>query len=211
MRTSQTRCVRFAAPLLLAIALLGGCATQPPTSTRTTVVLMPDEDSTVGAVSILTASGSQRLDKAFSYTSVNGSHAAPSKARALGRDTIDTAYGALLKAQPPKPTTFILQFLLDKTELTEESKAMLPALFGAVRERKPTSITVFGHADATGSKEWNLKLSADRAETAANLLRTNDPSLKDIEVQFFGEAKPLTPSGSRASEPRNRRVEILIF
>ncbi|WP_332751496.1 OmpA family protein [Hydrogenophaga sp.] len=211
MRTSENPRARFAASLLLAVAILGGCATPPPTSTRTTVVLMPDEDSTVGAVSVSTASGSQRLDKAFSYTSVNGSSAAPSKARTISRNTIDTAYGTLLKAQPPKPTTFILQFLLDKTELTEESKAMLPAIFGEVRERKPTSITVFGHTDATGTKEWNLRLSADRAETAAHLLRTNDPSLKDIEVQFFGDAKPLTSSGPGAWEPRNRRVEILIF
>ncbi|WP_332745955.1 OmpA family protein [Hydrogenophaga sp.] len=211
MKTSENPRVRFAAVLLLAIALLGGCATPPPTSTRTTVVLMPDEDSTVGAVSVSTASGSQRLDKAFSYTSVNGSNAAPSKARTISRHTIDTAYGTLLKAQPTKPTTFILQFLLDKTELTEESKAMLPAIFGAVRERKPTRITVFGHTDAIGTKEGNLKLSADRAEAAAHLLRTNDPSLNNIEVQFFGDAQPLTPSGPGASDPRNRRVEILIL
>lgn len=211
MKASQTRCARFTALFLIASAYLGGCATPPPTSTRTTVVLMPDEDSKVGAVSISTASGTQLLDKAFSYTSVNGTRAAPSKARTVGRDTIDMAYGALLKMQSPTPRTFILNFLLDKTELTEESKAALPAMFGAVRERKPTSITIFGHADASGSKDGNLKLSADRAEAAANLLRANDPTLGDIELQFFGDTMPLTQSGPRAPESRNRRVEILIL
>lgn len=209
MRLFQTRCARFAALLLFAAAALGGCATHP--STRTTVVLLPDEDGKVGAVSVSTPSGTQLLHEAFSYSSGNGPHAAPSKARTIGRDTVDAAYGALLRAQPQQPRTFVLNFLLDKTELTEESKAMLPALFGAVRERKPTTITVFGHADAIGSQERNLKLSADRAEAAAQLLRANDPTLNDIEVQFFGDTKPMTPSGARASEPRNRRVEILIF
>lgn len=209
MRVLQTRCARFTALLLFAAATLGGCATHP--STRTTVVLLPDEDGKVGAVTVSTPSGTQVLHEAFSYSSGNGPQAAPSKARKIGRDTVEAAYGALLRAQPQQPRTFILNFLLDKTELTEESKAMLPSLFGVVRERRPTTITVFGHADAIGSQERNLKLSADRAEAAARLLRTNDPTLDEIEVQFFGDTKPLAPSAARASEPRNRRVEILIF
>jgi peptidoglycan-associated lipoprotein len=207
MRSSSPQ-ARFAAVLLLAMAGLVGCAT--PTSTRTTVVLLPDEDGKVGAVSVSTPSGTQLLDEAFSYSTGHGAHAAPSKARRVSRGTIDAAYGALLKAQPQPPKTFVLNFLLDKIDLTEDSKALLPAMFGAVRERKPTTITVFGHADASGSQERNLKLSADRAEAVAQLLRTNDPTLDDIEVQYFGDTKPLTPSGARASEPRNRRVEILV-
>jgi outer membrane protein OmpA-like peptidoglycan-associated protein len=212
MRASSTRCGRFTALLLIASVCLGGCATEPPRKVpRTTVVLMPDEDGKVGAVSVSTASGTQMIDEAFSYTTVDGTNVAPSKARTMSRDAIDMAYGALLKVQPRKPRTFILHFLLDKTVLTEESKAVLPAMFGAVRERKPTRITIFGHADATGSQERNLKLSADRAEAAANLLRTNDPTLDDIELQYFGDTKPLIQSGPRAPEPRNRRVEIMIL
>lgn len=209
MRASPPPRFFFVALVLSVSALVAGCAT--PTSTRTTVVLMPDEDNTVGALSISTASGMQRLDKAFSYASVNGPNAPPSKARTLGRATVNVAYGTLLQAQPPKPRTFILYFNLDLAELTEASKALLPSLFSAVRARKPGSITVFGHADATGSQERNVDLSADRAEATANLLRANDPTLKDIDVQYFGDTQPLTKSGPRVSEPRNRRVEILLF
>lgn len=209
MRDSTRRCARFAALLVLAGAFLAGCAT--PTSTRTTVVLLPDEDSTVGAMTISTASGTQRLDQAFSYASVNGNNAEPSRARTLGRATVDSAYGDLLKVNPLAPRIFVLQFLLDKSELTEESKALVPAMLRVVRARKPARITVFGHADATGSKEGNLALSADRAEAAASLLRSNDPTLKDIEVQFFGDSKPLNTSGARVADPKSRRVEILVF
>ncbi len=200
---------RLAALGLVVLACLGGCATERPV-TRTSVVLMPDEDSKVGAVTMTTASGTQLLDKAFSYTIVDGSQSPPSQARAISRGMVDTVYGALLKEQPPAPITFVLNFVLDKTVLTEESKAVLPAVFAALRERKPTSITVFGHADATGSQEWNMKLSADRAEAVAQMLRANDPSLRNIELLFFGDTRPLTP-GARASDPRNRRVEILML
>ncbi len=209
MRDSTHRFARLAALLVVAGAFLAGCAT--PTSTRTTVVLLPDEDSTVGAMTISTASGTQRLDKAFSYASVNGNNAEPSQARTLGRATVDSAYGDLLKVNPLAPRIFVLHFLLDKSELTEESKALVPAMLRVVRARKPGRITVFGHADATGSKEGNLSLSADRAEAAASLLRSNEPTLKDIDVQFFGDSKPLNPSGARGADAKSRRVEILVF
>ena len=188
---------------------MGGCTTVP--STRTTVVLLPDEDGKVGTVSMLTPSGTQTLDKAYSYTTGNGINAAPSSGRTLSRETVSTAYGELLKMQPAKPITFILTFLLDRTELTNESKASLPALYSAVRERKPSRISIFGHADALGSQERNVRLSADRAAAAASLLKAHDPTLDDIDVQYFGDTMPLTRSASRAAEPKNRRVEIMIF
>ncbi len=202
------RIIRFGLALLVAAAVLGGCATRPQPAVGTTVVLLPDEDGKVGAVSVASSSGTESLGGEYTYTRVDAAAVAPSRASPVDRGALEKDYGLLLKGQPPMPRTFILYFLLDKTELTEESKAMLPTVLAAIRERKPAGITVFGHADATGSPARNLKLSADRAEAAASLLRTNDPSLKDIEVQFFGETKPLTQSGPEA---RNRRVEILIL
>jgi outer membrane protein OmpA-like peptidoglycan-associated protein len=79
------------------------------------------------------------------------------------------------------------------------------------RERKPTEIAVYGHADASGSEERNTKLSAERARVVADLLRKSDPSLDNIQVQFFGDREPLVPSEGRAPEPRNRRAEVVIL
>jgi outer membrane protein OmpA-like peptidoglycan-associated protein len=210
MRMARTRPGQLVVLALVAGALLGGCATQPRPAPRTTVVLMPDEDGKVGAVTVSSTSGTQALNGGFTYTVVDAANATPSAASAVDRDALNREYGALIRLQQPMPKTFTLYFLLDKTELTEESKAMLPTVFAAVRERQPIGVTVFGHADATGSPARNLKLSADRAEAAAGLLRTNDPSLKDIELQFFGETQPLAQTGPGVPEARNRRVEILI-
>lgn len=211
MKTEQSRWTRVASVLLLAVAFLGGCATEPYKVTRTSVVLIPDDDSKVGAVSMSTASGTRLLDQAFSYTVVDGERSAPSEARTISRGMVDSVYGELLKSQPPQPRTFMLHFLLDKTVLTDDSRALLPAVYAAARERRPTRITVFGHADASGSQERNLKLSAERAEAVAALLRANDPTLRDIEVQYFGDTRPLAAPGQRVPEAMNRRVEILIL
>lgn len=209
---SSLKLWRVHAPALLVCAWIAGCATTPPpAAVRTTVVLLADEDGQVGAVSVTTAAGSQTLNQAFSAAVVDGSGAAPSAARDLGRDRVNVVYADLLKAQPSKPKSFTLNFLLDTTVLTDESKALLPAMLETVRRRKPTEIAVFGHADASGPEGRNFKLSAERANVVADLLRKADPTLDKIDVQSFGAQAPLVPSDGRTSEPRNRRAEVLLF
>ena len=178
---------------------------------RTTVVLMPDEDGNVGMVSVSNASGSQQIDKAYSYATVDGVAGKPSDMTAMGQASMTAAYDQLIQAQPPKPKSFVLNFLLDRTVLTEESKAMIPAVLEAIRERKPTEITIFGHADSTGSEKHNIRLSAERARTIANLLRKTDPTLDRIDVQYFGDKAPLVQGPDGRAEPRNRRAEIMVL
>jgi outer membrane protein OmpA-like peptidoglycan-associated protein len=199
--------------------LAGGCATPAPApappipvdTSRTTVVLLPDEDGNVGAVSVTTPDGSQKVDTAYSFTTVDGAHSRPSELQLMGEERVNVAFADVIKAQPPKPKSVILYFVLDSTALTAESKTKLPALFEAVRERKPTEISIFGHTDAIGTQARNVKLSAERAKAVENILRKRDPDLGNIEVQFFGSQEPLVPSAPHAPEPRNRRAEIMIL
>ncbi len=201
-------------PALLAAAMLAataGCATPPPPAApRTTVVLLPDDDGAVGAVTITNAAGTSRLDRAYTAATIDAA-AAPSPAHELGRDQVDSDFGALLKSQPPAPVTFTLHFVLDRTELTEASKSQLPALLAAVRERAPTEITIYGHADSSGSDKRNLELSAARAKVVADWLRGHDPRLDRVELQWFGDKVPLVPSAPGATEPRNRRAEVTVL
>ena len=197
--------------VFVAVAL-AGCATPPPAKiARTTVVLMPDEDGNVGAVTVSTDAGTQRIDQAYNYATVDGVNGRPSDMTAMGQESVTKHYDRLIQAQPPKPKTFVLNFLLDKFVLTEESRAMIPAVLEAIRERKPTEITIFGHTDSMGSEARNLKLSADRANAIATLLRKTDPTLDRIDVQYFGDKAPLVPSDPGKPQPKNRRAEIMVL
>ena len=196
---------------------VGGCAAPPvappaPVDTsRTTVILLPDEDGNVGAVSIATQEGSQQIEKAYSFATVEGGRSRPSETQLMGEERVNLTFGNLLKAQPLKPKTFTLNFVLDKTVLTEESKALLSDVLEAVRERAPTEVSIFGHADAIGTEKRNDVLSAERASVVAEILRKRDPGLGRIQVQSFGAKEPLVPSAPNTPEPRNRRVEIMIL
>jgi peptidoglycan-associated lipoprotein len=197
----------LAAATCCAMFLLAGCA-----SVRgggTTVILLPDEDGHVGAVSVTSVGGTRPLDRAFAQVRVRGAATAPAEPAALGQTAVEKSWDALLRAQPSRPRNFTLNFLLDSTTLTDESKALLPDVLRVARERAPTEVTVFGHADASGTELHNTRLSAERARVVAALLRKADPTMVDIDVQWFGDRHPLVPSESR--EPRNRRVEIQIL
>jgi len=191
--------------LLVAAALAGGCATS-----QTRVTLLPDHDGHVGAVTVSNAKGQQRIGQAFSSVTVDKPSAGPTTPRALDRATFEQDHRALLDAQPTPPRSFVLNFLFDSMELTRESRKMLPEVLQAVRERIPTEITVFGYADASGTAEYNLALSAERARAVARMLQKIDPELK-IDVQYFGDKVPLVPSPPGVPEPRNRRAEIVIL
>lgn len=190
--------------LSLALIVLAGCAP----STR--VVLLPDSDGHVGAVSVANTNGRQTLDQAFAEATVNAAKAAPNTSAPIDRKAFEARYDAVLKAQPTPPRQFTLNFLNDSMELTPASKALLPEVLRSARERAPTEITVFGHADASGNPAYNLALSAKRAEAVARLLRRIDPDLR-IDVQYFGDKVPLVPSRPGKAEPRNRRAEIQIL
>jgi peptidoglycan-associated lipoprotein len=185
---------------MLAVGLVG-CA-----GPRTTVLLLPDADQHVGAVTLSTAKGSRALDRAFH--AIDDREAPPAE---VSPERVQSRHAELLRAEPPAPRSFVLHFQNDKTVLTDASRSLLPEILAAVRERAPTEVTVFGHADATGTEDYNLKLSAARAQAIADWLRRQDPSIGPIGVQYFGQARPAVPSPPGRAEPANRRAEILVL
>ncbi|MEO5732901.1 MAG: OmpA family protein [Rubrivivax sp.] len=208
----------MAATVALALSVtLAGCASPPPPAPKptTTVTLLPDADGVVGVVRLTAGGVTQQLDVAYSSTAVTGSGAAmvsaPSRPATGSIDAVRAEHAALLQAEPSPPRSFTLYFLLDRTVLTEASKAQLPEVLRVARERKPTEITVFGHADSSGTGARNLSLSAERARVVADLLRSHDAELEPTTVQFFGDKSPLVPTAPGAAEPRNRRAEIQIL
>lgn len=74
------------------------------------------------------------------------------------------------------------------------------------------TVQVHGHTDSISGREFNQTLSEERAETVAEIIRTDRPDL-DLEVEGFGMDQPVAPNeknGEDDPEGRalNRRVEI---
>jgi peptidoglycan-associated lipoprotein len=194
----------LAVVLLVIVTLLSGCAG------GSRITLLPDQDGHVGAVTITNAQGQQRIDKAYSSVSVDSASAAPRASASMDQQTFEKAHRVPLDAQPPRSCSFMLNFEFDSVELTPASRKMLPEILRAVRDHMPTEVTVAGYADEAGTPEHNLVLSAQRARSIAALLKKSAQDLP-VDVQYFGDKKPLVPSRRGVREPRNRRAEIFIL
>ena len=74
---------------------------------------------------------------------------------------------------------------------------------------KWTNLTVVGHADKSGSNSYNMRLSQERANNVANMLR---PAVSGttVTVEYKGEEEPRVPTEDGVRELQNRRVEIQV-
>lgn len=196
--------------LQIAILLLtAACATVPKSPSRDVIVLLPDDQGKTGAIVVSSAGVERRLDRPRQAVTVE-SGSPPGRPSVMSREEVQAIAGSALAALPKPPVKFILYFYHDSIDLTKESQAELQKVFQAIRNRAPVDISVVGHTDTLGRREYNYALSLKRAKAVAAILRENgvDPSLLDITSH--GKDNPLVRTGDQVPEPRNRRVEITV-
>jgi len=66
-------------------------------------------------------------------------------------------------------------------------------------------VTIEGHADERGTREYNLALGERRANGARDYLMTYGISGKRISVISYGKEKPVNPASTPLAWSQNRR------
>ena len=74
-----------------------------------------------------------------------------------------------------------------------------------LRKNKNLNVTIEGHADERGTREYNLALGERRANAAKDYLMTYGISGKRISVISYGKEKPVNPKSSPLAWSQNRR------
>ena len=123
---------------------------------------------------------------------------------------VNAQVGPALNALPPPPVQFILYFKHDAADLTDESRERMRKVVRIIRERSPVDVSVVGHTDTLGDKDYNYRLSFKRAQAVAALLASEGVNPSIIDIASHGKDNPLVPTGDQVPEPRNRRVEITV-
>jgi outer membrane protein OmpA-like peptidoglycan-associated protein len=78
----------------------------------------------------------------------------------------------------------------------------------AAKENGIANVKLVGHADRSGSDNYNQALSLRRANTVKSALVREGVSESTIAVDGRGESEPLVPTADGVREPQNRRVNI---
>lgn len=173
-------------------------------------LLLPNEDGTVGKILVQNEGGSQIVDRAHHETHVEAPDKAPSEPRIMPPEEIQKTFGDVLKISVRPPDHFLLYFQEGKSDLTEESKDIVPKIFQAIRDRASHDISIVGHADTKGSAEVNFRISKQRAEIVAEMLKSAGVDPENLEITSHGERNLLVQTPDEVSEPRNRRVEVTV-
>ena len=96
-------------------------------------------------------------------------------------------------------------FATNKSSLTTASRETLRKQASYLRKNKNLNVTIEGHADERGTREYNLALGERRANAARDYLMTYGISGNRIAVISYGKEKPVNPAGTPLAWSQNRR------
>ena len=196
------RCAeRLVAGVAVALAL-AACATQVGT-----VVLLPEKDGRDTAVTVRQDDKTLVLDRP--YAAANLTTAGPQAATSSAAD-VEKRFGAALAAQPARPRAFVVYFVEQTDELTDESRAVLDGVIAEIATVPVPDIVVVGHTDLVGSDQVNDALARKRAQAVRVILVERGIAADNVVAIGRGKREPAVPTADGVAEPRNRRVEILV-
>jgi outer membrane protein OmpA-like peptidoglycan-associated protein len=193
------------------LCLLSGCGAHR--AKRDLIVLLPDSDGKGGVITVTTQGGSQILDKPGYAVEVEDLNKPPITPQPVEEKEIKNIFGPALSMLPDPASRFvliILYFERDTAKFTHESKDLLAEILRTINGRKSNEIYVVGHTDLVGKEAYNAGLSSRRANYVRDLLVSSGIKPDTLFVSFYGKARPLVPTQDEVSEPRNRRVEVIV-
>ncbi|WP_454441463.1 OmpA family protein [Vibrio bathopelagicus] len=103
------------------------------------------------------------------------------------------------------------QFATDSIEVNPKYMGKLAEASNILKENKSLDLIVTGHADATGSEEYNDKLALGRAKQVERYLTIFGLSPQRIKAVSVGETVPLFEGESDGTLLTNRRVSIEVI
>ncbi len=103
----------------------------------------------------------------------------------------------------------VVYFDFDQYTVRSEFQAAMACHAKYLRDRPSARITLEGHTDERGSREYNLGLGERRGNAVSSALQANGGSGGQQTVVSYGEERAVCTESSEDCWARNRRVEII--
>ncbi len=103
----------------------------------------------------------------------------------------------------------LIYFDLDSSEVKSDYRATVSAHARHLADNAQAAVTLEGHADERGSREYNLALGEQRANAVRSLLLADGAASAQIQAVSYGEEKPAASGHDESAWSQNRRVEIV--
>jgi outer membrane protein OmpA-like peptidoglycan-associated protein len=206
----MTHGTRKASAALLAVLVVGGCAT----NTQTGAAVGAAGGAVVGGA-IGSAAGS--TTKGAIIGAVVGGAAGAyigSRMDRQARELEQNIPGATVeRVGEGIQVTFEsgLLFDFDSDVLRDAAKTNLTNLANSLNQYPGSDLLIAGHTDNVGTEAYNQGLSQRRADAASAWLRQQGVSSSRLLTRGLGESEPVADNATEAGRSTNRRVEVAIF
>jgi len=101
-------------------------------------------------------------------------------------------------------------FETGKFALSQDAQLKLAKLSGIIQAHPGLNLAIEGHTDTTGTADFNMKLSQQRADTVREFLISQGMSPDTISARGMGQDNPVADNSTAAGRKQNRRVEIIV-
>ncbi len=101
-------------------------------------------------------------------------------------------------------------FGFDKSDLTAEARATLDRQAAWLKKYANVSVTVEGHCDERGTREYNLALGERRATAAKNYLVAAGIPASRVKTVSYGKERPAVLGSNETAWAQNRRAVTVV-
>jgi peptidoglycan-associated lipoprotein len=102
-------------------------------------------------------------------------------------------------------------FGYDSYELDAEAKAILTRHAQWLQQNPGVRVTLEGHCDERGTREYNLALGDRRANSAKNYLASLGVDVGRLSTISYGKERPAADGGDDAALAQNRRAVTVVM
>ena len=101
-------------------------------------------------------------------------------------------------------------FGFDQSQLSGEAQATVEKLAAWLKQYPSKQLTIEGHADERGTREYNLALGAQRANAVRDYLIVLGIDPNRVETVSFGEERPAVRGSNEDAWAQNRRAVFVV-
>jgi len=178
------------------------------TASQTTADSSGDSSSSTAASSASTSSSS---GSSSSGSSSSGS--ASSSSGSGSSDSAGSSSGVSDKASAEQALAAIgntVYFAFDSSALSADTEGTLMRQAGFLNANPALTVTIEGHCDERGTREYNLALGERRASAARDFLLAQGVDSARIRTISYGKERPAVAGSNDAAWAKNRRAATMI-
>jgi len=121
-----------------------------------------------------------------------------------------TGSGVLGEAHDGSSVTDRVFFATDSSVVDSAGQAALDKQAAWLKDNTSVSVTLEGHADERGTREYNIALGERRATAAKSYLVSQGVSASRINTLSYGKERPAATGNDESAWSQNRRAVTVI-